>query len=470
LSKQKGENFMTKSFITVSLTTAALLLSSCGSSSSNDTNQTTDETITALSPAQIASRSANSYSDNSYGVVSATKVAKWISDWKNNKPEGISGKLLIMQVGDIYGDEYDFIKSNGVDVFVFDRTDGCTDTGVSRHDGVSNIPKPVFTGEEMKQAFNAYNIDPQNDMILIVLAEGSGSYMAGAARMWYTMRYWGVEAKNVSLLNGQASNVLNPDVNADIAALGLSKADLFAKDQSTPPMNGTHTAKELSNDGTALQATMKDMMDLVTTGDDYIILDARSEAEYSGDVANKQSKTEFKVCGANKDEQCYTAFEGHIKGAQNLYYTDVLHTDDASKDINDDNLTDSKDATYSFKSIADIQALFSSAGYTSGKTVYTYCRTGTKASLLTFTSSAVLGYPTRLYDGSWIQWGKMANATDVEGTEILPSDSIWRVDVAQYSEAIAYNPNATQVSPNRDLNLSNTNTDAIITADQNYKK
>ncbi|MEA1919313.1 MAG: rhodanese-like domain-containing protein [Campylobacterota bacterium] len=466
------------------------VITGCDSSSSTGTNN-----IVVQDASDYATRSSADFNQNSYGLISATKAAKMITDWENNKPEG-KRKLIIMQVGNIYGFEGTHQEPNPVDgsmmdmpngyiksdadknVYVFDRTAGCTSATVeeSRGDGVSAIPKPVFTIEEMDMAFSTYGIDPNQDVLMLVLAEGSGSYMAGAARMWYTMTYWGFPQEGIMMLNGQASNVLNPDVNSEIAALGITHDDLFTAEPSQYPMMLGQTlvkgedwdsVSNIKRDGTYLQATMEDMMDLVTanTGTD-LILDARSDAEYEG---SKKAKTEYTTCGESKDQQCYTAFDGHIKGAVNLYYTDVVKTDDASEDINGDGEIDAKDATYSWKSLEALDNIFANAGYDAGDTVYTYCRTGTKASLLTFTSAAVLGYPTRMYDGSWIQWGKMANTTDTNANELLPSDSRWLT--VDYSESVIMQPDNTVVSPITQafFNAYAENTNAMIDEDKAAK-
>lgn len=463
---------MTFSKICLSLVASAIAASALFSAETeaNQHKHMYSNSVKVLTASELASRSNDDYAMNNYGVISAEKAATWITDWKHNKPAGVSGKLFVMQVGDLYGDAHNYIRHNDVDTFTFDRTAGCTTAGDFRNDGVSNVPKPVFSGQQMDEAFMAYNIDPKHDMFLLVLAEGSGEYYAGAVRMWYTLTYWGIPQKNIAVLNGQASYVLNPEINTNLQALGInSKDDIFTANQSTPPMNGTHSITEIKRDGTILQATTGDMMEIVSNNsEDAAIIDARSEAEYFG---TKKAKTEFTVCGADGASQCYTAFDGHIKGAQNIYYTNVVNTQDGSSDINNDGIVDGKDASYTFKDISEIESIFSDAGYVEGKTAYIYCRTGTKASLLTFTSAAVLGYPTRMYDGSWIQWGKLADAIDTNGNQLLPADSKWRVDTSDYSESVVYNTDSDMVSPHAEgsLHLDNSATNAIINEDKVYK-
>ncbi len=299
--------FRTKHLIIGTFAASALLFSGCDS-----TEEIAENDLHILSAQEISNTSAADYKDNTHGVVTADRVASWITDWEKNKPKGISGKLIIFQVGELFNGsnaDYKYLKGDGENVFTFDRTAGCTTTGDSRFDGVSNIPKPVFTGAEMDGAFQAYEIDPNNDMLLFVAGTPgdtkAGTYFAGAARMWYTLAYWGVKAKNLAMLSGQASYVLNPDINQN---LNYSKDDLFSSQGSVPTMKGTHTIDEVRQDGTVLQATLTDMMKVVKEHQNTLILDARGEAECEGLCDEKKSKMEDKVCGENHDEQCYAAF------------------------------------------------------------------------------------------------------------------------------------------------------------------
>jgi hypothetical protein len=50
-----------------------------------------------------------------------------------------------------------------------------------------------------------------------------------------------------------------------------------------------------------------------------------------------------------------------------------------------------------------------------------------------------LGYPVKLYDASWIEWGQMADEAQDGG---LKANSPWRTDVPTRSEAITYNKEA----------------------------
>jgi thiosulfate/3-mercaptopyruvate sulfurtransferase len=62
----------------------------------------------------------------------------------------------------------------------------------------------------------------------------------------------------------------------------------------------------------------------------------------------------------------------------------------------------------SFRDVADLNALYRSAGLEPGQEAVTYCQTGHRAAHDYFTLR-LLGYTVRLYDGSWEEWG---NRTD----------------------------------------------------------
>ena len=99
-----------------------------------------------------------------------------------------------------------------------------------------------------------------------------------------------------------------------------------------------------------------------------------------------------------------------------------------------------------FQSKYELGRTFRNLGVRSDSDVYTYCRTGTRASLITYASFEILKYKTHMYDGSWIQWGKLANTTDTYGNQMLPEDSRWRTDVSRYTTHLTYN-NSIDVGP-----------------------
>ena len=97
------------------------------------------------------------------------------------------------------------------------------------------------------------------------------------------------------------------------------------------------------------------------------LLDVRSPEEFAG------TRTEEAV-----------ARPGHIPGASNLDWTTTVRG-------------------ARFRGKAELQQLLTGAGATPGATLVTYCRVGSRASVLYFVAR-LLGYPVRLYDGSMNDW------------------------------------------------------------------
>jgi len=48
----------------------------------------------------------------------------------------------------------------------------------------------------------------------------------------------------------------------------------------------------------------------------------------------------------------------------------------------------------------------------------------------------MLGYPAKLYDGSWLEWGQMADVAKDGG---LAATSPWRTDTPERSGVVTYN-------------------------------
>jgi len=448
--------------LTLCATLLATLINGCGEQGASTNSQV--KTVKLLSTVQTpvnqpVSKPTNksviksaSYSNNPHVIDSAIMIA-WLQDWEHNKPKGVKGKLVVLQVGPAFANDkaHTYIKHDDKNIFTFDKAGGCsnTDPAFDRTDGVQVIPKAVLSGQMMDMAFKMYDIDPINDMLLIVAGgdkkiKGMKENAAATARFAWSMKYWGL--KNYAVLDGNIEHMLNPKTNPMIKAKGINNLDaLFTAKPSTPPMNGAHSIKEVSAMHQEGMATLDEMVHVVKNCPSHaFILDARSADEYNANNSVKMSKTEAKICGEDHKSQCYTAIEGHIKGAKHIEYSDFIVTDDATVDANGDGKVDGFDASFRFKTPTQMLALLKNQGFDPHKQVlYTYCRTGTRAALPAFVGMEILKVDTKLFDGSWIEWGRLAGKVgteDVNGNILLRCDSPWRTDTAALTEKLTYNP------------------------------
>ena len=190
----------------------AIGLAGCGGSEDNTVGyvSTPDGVvpITINSPAQIAQESADNYDDNNNGLITGATLKRWKDDWLTERPAGITGKLVILQVAaGAAGAEY--IMPNGMNVFTYDV--GSDAWVMTRSNGVIN------------------NIDPHRDMIVVGMGTGGNFQAMVQGRIWYAFRYWGVEAKNLAILNGD---------NAWQVTSGAMVAGDFQATASSAPNSG----------------------------------------------------------------------------------------------------------------------------------------------------------------------------------------------------------------------------------------
>lgn len=417
------------------------------------------------------------YSANKSGIITAETLTSYIEDWKNNKPEGTTGNLIIVQAGATSSGK--FIKHNDNDVFVYQIPAGGTcDPSYRRHDGMANVPGALLAGPYIDGMISTFNMDPEKDFVVFAVGEGATT-MREIVRSWWVMTYWGWNKERLAFLDGSVSYDFSK-------SSGLSN-NLVAH-PSTPPVkldadgnpvihNGQmvpiapfYSMKTLNNVQTNLQIYINDMMIIAAkvNKNGYFIADARGSEEYTGKKYSKFS--DDKVCGPNKDEKCLMPLQGHIRGAIDFPYTDILIMDDFKEDINGDGKVDKKDASYKFKSPIDLEKLYSEKGYKKGDKVITYCRTGRKSTLIAITAHTVLNYPVAMYDGSWVQWGEMAGGrTDVNGAEILPKGSYMDLDNSKYTVVThRIDPEYTQDSSIYEIDLDATTSQKIAEEDKAY--
>ena len=103
-----------------------------------------------------------------------------------------------------------------------------------------------------------------------------------------------------------------------------------------------------------------------------VLVDARPPDEFRGEAGNGD-----------------VARRGHIPTAQNLFWRDFFVDRDARR----------------LRPAGELRAMFERAGAREDRTVVVYCRTGMQSSFAYFVSR-YLGYRTKMYDGSYVDWSR----------------------------------------------------------------
>lgn len=459
-----------RSWIGVAALALALGLHGCGGGGEN--TATTASQIVVNSPAAIAQESADNYEDNVNGIITGSTLKRWMDNWPTERAKlGLTGKLIILQsTKGPAGAEH--IKSNGSTVFSY--LSPSSDWTQVRSNGVIETIQMVPDGAQMDAVLKKYNIDPRNDMIVAAMGTGSGPNAMGQGRIWYALRYWGVDKKNLAILNGG---------NQWLNGTSLSAAD-FQADPDTAPDTGWVSVKSLKTDNTQLQATLQDLLAVVPSadnnvkGDGVFIWDARSAGQYSaGEMTEKGERSCASAYCAPADPNDYMwsfqnagSRQGHPNGALQLQYTLLL---DSTKG-------------FAYRSKAELAALLAGGtnadgvgfigpdyqlvgtgnAYQPGDTIYTYCETTFRAMITGVASAVILGKPTRFYDGAMVEWNSLSHLMDKNGEYLLPGDSPWRTDVKSFSRPATSH---TLVNTRTITNPYASSANAIVNADKAYK-
>ncbi|MGH9674852.1 MAG: sulfurtransferase [Bryobacteraceae bacterium] len=118
----------------------------------------------------------------------------------------------------------------------------------------------------------------------------------------------------------------------------------------------------------------------------HAMVDVRSPQEFSGEI----------LAPPGLPETCQRG--GHIPGARSIPW---------GKACNEDG---------TFKSVAELKALYGGEGVDGTKPVIAYCRIGERSSHTWFVLKYLLGFNNVVnYDGSWTEWGNLVGAAVEKG-------------------------------------------------------
>ncbi|TGK56212.1 sulfurtransferase [Leptospira wolffii] len=416
--------------------------------------------IPVATASDLTNESAADYNDNQWGLITGTRLESWVSDWQNNKPAHITGKLVILQSslannfsGDTSGRSY--IKSdnaNGVYVYHLDdfqsgfRFNQQRDTGL-----IKNSVRYQADGATVDLWLKFYGIDLSKDLVVFAVgtannngtAYSNGSQTQDVTRGIYWLRYWGADIKHLAILNG------------DIRVNFTNATYLDANKDTAPLDNGGFSVKQLRVDQTIITLTLEDVIQIVKNNGSasipgitgtQIIVDARPAAQYNQTVGITNSganhiTTAWNDSGAPASGTAgtpkkYVLFETRLKGAKAFPWASLL---------------DASSTGYRFLNKATLAGTFAStvsgvgASYVAGATIVSQCRTNFEAQVNGFAAQNILGYPTVFYDGSLVEWTSLvADYPDgTEGTSFnkLSLTSPFRTDTVDLSYAPSGNIN-----------------------------
>lgn len=213
-------------------------------------------------------------------------------------------------------------------------------------DARSDLPHMVPPVEKFMSRMRAMGV---GDGHQVVVYDGAGLF--SAARVWWLFRLMG--QMDVAVLDG-----------------GIAKwqAEGRAVEDLPPVVRDRHMTVRRQNqmvrDVTQVSAASK-------LGD-HEIIDARGPGRFRGQEPEPRAGLRA----------------GHIPGAKNVYYKDILNDDGTMKDV---------DA---------LRAAFDAAGVDLSKPAITTCGSGVTAAILSLALERLGKTDHSLYDGSWTEWGQ----------------------------------------------------------------
>ena len=177
-----------------------------------------------------------------------------------------------------------------------------------------------------------------------------GGNMSAAGRVWWMFRAFGHE--RVAVLNGGARK--------------WRREGRPMTDAPTEVVTGNFRAQ----DDPALVRTVADVLSVISSGEEQI-LDARSAGRFAGTAPEPRAGLRG----------------GHMPGACNLPYTDLLAADGTMKPA------------------GELAELFRKSGISLERPVVTSCGSGVSATVLLLGLHLLGHRGGSLYDGSWAEWG-----------------------------------------------------------------
>jgi thiosulfate/3-mercaptopyruvate sulfurtransferase len=209
--------------------------------------------------------------------------------------------------------------------------------------------------EQLMSVFEKLGVSNDSHVILYF----GTNWVTPTTRVYWTLDYMGL-GDRTSILNG--------------GLVAWEATHHPVSTESKPPAKGSITPaarKEIVADAAWVSSHLNQP--------GVTIIDARTHEFYSGSQSDGNPRS------------------GHIPGATNLSYLDVINQDNNK-----------------FKSPDALKELFKTAGLKPGNLMVSYCHIGQRATVLYFTAK-MLGYDAKMYHGSWEDWSHRKDLPIVTG-------------------------------------------------------
>ena len=213
------------------------------------------------------------------------------------------------------------------------------------------VRRDIATKEQISQLLSEAGVGNSDTMILY----GDNNNWFAAYAFWLLRMYGHQELK---LMDGGRKKWLDESRPTTKDAPKLAKTSYQAKDPDL-----------------SLRAKREDVLSAIGK---KTLIDVRSPDEYTGKIMAPPGLQET------------AQRTGHIPSAQNVPWAQAVNADGT------------------FKSEADLRALYGPKGVSGDRDVIAYCRIGERSSHTWFALKYLLGVPNvKNYDGSWTEWGSM---------------------------------------------------------------
>lgn len=177
--------------------------------------------------------------------------------------------------------------------------------------------------------------------------------LVDAARLWWILQYYGYEESY--MFDGGLTAWKESGLALETEAPAVEPAEFVIEGPQRPDLLAT-----------------KEMVEAALSDDHIMILDTRSEIEFTG---GEMKSGAFRA--------------GHIPGALWIDYCRAIEYN----------------GNQHFLSVEDLQELYGSVGLEKDMPIIVYCHSGVRSAHTTFVLRELLGFSdVRNYDGSWTEW------------------------------------------------------------------